>query len=49
MADDRRPNRQFWLAIGFIVVLAVVALIAKTIVYEMTKPVYDEPFSIPGI
>ena len=38
MSEERKTNRQFWIAIGFIAALAVVSFVIKTVVYEMTKP-----------
>jgi ABC-type Na+ efflux pump permease subunit len=39
MSAERKTNRQFWIAIGFIVLVAVVSFIIRTVVYEVTKPV----------
>ena len=39
MSAERTTNRQFWIAIGFVVVVAVVSFIIRTVVFELTKPV----------
>lgn len=41
MSTARTTNRQFWIAIGFIVVVAVVSFIIRTVVFELTKPVEE--------
>jgi|GEM_PF-5427234 len=39
MSATRTTNRQFWIAIGFIVVVAAASFVVRTVVFELTKPV----------
>jgi ABC-type Na+ efflux pump permease subunit len=39
MSTTPTTNRQFLIAIGFIVVVGVVSFIVQTVVFELTKPI----------
>jgi hypothetical protein len=43
MSDARLTNRKAWIAIGMLVLFTAASSMLKSVVDEITKPVYDIP------